>query len=267
MGWHYTRAKSHTIATHQPSDLQITVTVDADKQRTYAPTGPIAQRMAPDEVDTLLRDLKQTLLNEDRRAELRTLINEHLGRSNSLAVSAINSSSGREPISERTVQSWLIESHRVSNRPCPEWALVALRAHVSKMSLSEREHLKGEAARRLERPAWLRVDETHVVDYATHDIEWDRQIEGKWRKDASPGLAHKLAELEIYQAGFMHGQNTILSALTISLRNSATFEEFKLGFVERYDNEICTAHRKRQVRRDIEGGTGEFSTSDDESPE
>jgi hypothetical protein len=267
MGWQYHRDKSATVATHQPSGLQINITRGADRRQTYAPTGSVAQRMAPAEVDALLRNLQQTLQNEDRRAELRALINQHLGRSNSLAVSAINRSSGREPISERTVQSWLIESHRVSSRPCPEWAIVALREHVASLSPSDQKHLKGEAARRLERPAWLRVDEAHAVDYATIDIERDARTEREWAEVAHPALAKKLAKSEIYQLGFMHGQHRILSALAISLRHSATFEEFRRAFVERDDETSFIESQTRAVRRDIEGGIGEFSPSGEHGPD
>jgi len=262
MSWRYDRFQSR-IATHQETGLQLDVTADADGGRIYTPVGAVAQRMPPAEINGLIHQLQQTLLNEDRRTELGALIDRHLGRSNSLAVSAINRSSGRDPITERTVQSWLIESHRVSSRPCPEWALDALRTHVASLSPSEKEQLKGEAARQQERPAWLRVDETHAVDYATIDIERDARIESGWREVAHPALAKKLAKSEIYQLGFMHGQNRILSALAGSLRHSATFEEFRRAFVERDSETSLIESQTRAVRRDIESGSGEFSAASD----
>ncbi|SAL42203.1 hypothetical protein AWB74_01712 [Caballeronia arvi] len=258
MGWQYNRFQSST-ATHQETGLQIEVAIGPDGLRTFAVAGAVAQRMSSEEIDALRRDLQQTLLNEDRRGELRALINQYLGQSNSLAVSAINRASGRDPITERTVQSWLIESHRVSSRPCPEWAIIALREHVASLSPSDQEHLKGEAARRLERPAWLRVDETYAVDYATNDIERDARTEREWGEVAHPALAKKLAKSETYQLGFMHGQNRILSALAVSLRHSATFEQFKRAFVERDTETSFIESQTRAIRREIESGTGEFS--------
>ena len=266
MSWRYDRFQSN-IATHQQTGLQIDVTADADGMRIYTPTGAVAQRTPPAEINALVEHLQQTLLNEDRRTELGALIDRHLGRSNSLAVSAINRASGRDPISERTVQSWLIESHRVSSRPCPEWALVALRAQVANLSPSDQEHLKDEAVRRLNRPAWLRVDETHAVDFATVDIERDARVAREWEEVAHPALAKKLAKSEIYQVGFMHGQNKILTALVASLRRAATFEEFQRAFVERDTETSVIESQTRAVRRDIENGTGEFSATSDKDSE
>jgi hypothetical protein len=210
--------------------------------------------MPVDRIHALIRDLQKEHAQDARRNELRGLL-----RSNSRAVAAINRSSGHKPITERTVQSWLIERHRVSHRPCPEWALLALRQHVVQMSPSEVDVLRNEAARRLDRPVQLRVAETHVVDYATCDIEWKKQIDDKWREHASPGLAKAMAAHESYVLGFMHGQNKILSALASSLRMSATFDEFKLTFVERDDMNSSIEYQMGEVRRDIENGSGEFS--------
>lgn len=41
----------------------------------------------------------------------------------------------QRPCSVRTVRSWLNDPDKVSSRPCPEWAIVALRAAIQKNSL------------------------------------------------------------------------------------------------------------------------------------
>ena len=39
------------------------------------------------------------------------------------------------PLRLRTVQSWLADSSRPSSRPCPDWAIVALKAKLQSLKI------------------------------------------------------------------------------------------------------------------------------------
>jgi hypothetical protein len=261
MSWQYDRFQSN-VATHKETRVQFEVVLLEDGGRSYRAAGTIPTGLPSTKLSELEKDLHETLLEEDRRSELRALLSEHLGHSNSIAVSAINRLSGRKPISERTVQSWLIERDRMSSRACPGWAITALREYVAQLSPSEKEALKDEASRRLSMPASMRVFETHALEFATIDMEREASIERKWQGIASPDLARELAKMESYQLGFIHGQNKMLTAMAVSLRKATNFEEFKREFVQLDDEQSSIESQRRSARREIERGEEEdFSTT------
>ncbi|WP_321791771.1 hypothetical protein [Caballeronia sp. J97] len=256
MSWQYDPFQSN-VATHRETRAQFEVAVREDGRRSYRVEGPIPKGLPSSKLRELENDLHETLLEEDRRSELRALLWEHLGGSNSIAVSAINRLSGRKPISERTVQSWLIERDRVSSRACPGWAITALRDYVAQLTPSEKEALKNEASRRLSMPASMRVLESDALEFATIDIEREASIERKWQGIASPDLARELAKMESYQLGFIHGQNKMLAAMVVSLRKATNFEEFRREFIQLDDEQSSIEGQRRSARREIERGEEE----------
>ncbi|PJI38785.1 hypothetical protein [Ferrovibrio sp.] len=204
----------------------------------------------------LRAELPAARAENQRRRELATLVQSHAGGSTSRAASLIAQSSGN-PVTTRTVQSWLISPARPSSRNCPAWAVTALAQHQPQPPTLPSAQM----------PEWAQSQTRYVLDkagveLADASIADDRKLEQKWRALMPPAAAEAMIALERKQTEFIMYHHKLLAADRAALREATSFEDYqRLASLKRDD--ITTADfMLREIRQAIEQGVEEFQATD-----
>jgi hypothetical protein len=189
-----------------------------------------------------------------KQRELANIINQHFAGENE-RVAYVLKRLGK-PVSVRTIQSWLIDPERQSNRKLPEWVIPKLRSFVSDTSNSsfhEPIERTGAYAQLAE------VLDKDTVATADRQIERHKAIRDKWSNasfDTLPGLMAEL-EIKIDQQDELFGM--LSDSLREALAESESYESFKQNYKERREVRFRVFNEVRQIRHAIENKVGEFS--------
>jgi hypothetical protein len=201
--------------------------------------------------------------NERRRRELSSLINQKFFGENWRAADAIASLTGKR-ISARSLQSWMIDSHKPSSRKCPAWALKALQNYLDDPKNAQ--HLEEIAKFRSDYPKeYNHIEEIHDkrgVELATHAIEWDHRALERWRKADFNTLPIKLFELEKRIDGYLSDLGASLAVVTNALDQCENFEDFKEVVKKKLREADSVKFELQSVRKSIETNTDEFSNEE-----
>jgi hypothetical protein len=195
---------------------------------------------------------------------MRSLVDKEFDGDCQLVAYKLSTLTGRK-ISNRTVQAWLIEPGKTSNRTCPEWALKALKEFIAdpanKDELKERrKYAQKHASAPL---AWSsEVDRKHSVKFATNQILADQQRLARWQKAGFDSLPSMLYELERETQGYLSFLHDRQLAYDNALKSSSTFDEFKSKALDAIRDKDLADFLIKDARRAIESKTHEFANDD-----
>lgn len=178
----------------------------------------------------LLRAYKEEKLRWDTAAIIRSRFNDDYN----LAIKVIHEQTNKE-VSLRTLQSWLIESGRVSSRTCPEWALVALQDYIESHGETLKERITDSI-----RQQTVKEDigakhitaliEKNVTEYATRRIEYEKGRLSYWQNTNYAELPTKIANMEKELRDYALYHNKVITALQ-GIKYCKNFDEFKSKFI------------------------------------
>lgn len=227
------------------------------------PTGESARGLTEDELCAIKQELWAHHVDRQVRDEVAALIQREFFGENHRAAKAITQMTGKN-VSERTIQSWLIDPTRVSSRKCPPWALKAMRDYLEvpekKRNLEELAQYKREFPRELRF-----VDEVydkHQVRIATNEIEHEKQVRISWEEASYNSLPTKIYEFESrIESHLQHLSNT-LATITNTLKNCNDFDDFKRKVCADLEAALIAESAVKRVRMAIEEGREEFSNEE-----
>jgi hypothetical protein len=201
--------------------------------------------------------------DDERRMELRSLIDKEFLGENNRAASAISSVTGKS-VSERTIQAWLIELDKPSSRKCPAWALKALKDYLAnpenQRNLEEASKFRSEYP--IPKTRFDDVFDRDAVNLATKQIEADQKALNDWKSANFESLPNKLYELEKNNdRQFERLENTV-SIFINALRQSETLDDLKNTVLKELREADAINNTIRTTRRAIENGLEEFSNQE-----
>jgi hypothetical protein len=221
------------------------------------------KKWSSEELLRLKQELWEHWENECRRRELSSLVNQKFLGENWRAAGAITSLTGK-PISARSLQSWMIDSHKPSSRKCPPWALKALQDYLDDPKNAQ--HMEVIAKFQSDNPKeYNHIEEIYDkrgVELATHAIEWDHRALERWRKADFNTLPIKLFELEKRIDRYLSDLGASLAVVTNALDRCENFEDFKEVVKEKLREADTVKSELQSVRKSIETNTDEFSNEE-----
>jgi hypothetical protein len=201
--------------------------------------------------------------NERRRFQLASLIRGKFLGENFRAADAITITSGKR-VSARTLQSWLIEPGKPSNRKCPAWALKALEDFLA--DPQNEQDLARIAKHKSDFPqVFDHLDEImdkREVEIATNAIAHDQCALEAWRKADFNSLPIKLFELEKRANRYLDYLGHTLLTITSALNRCKDFDVFKETVKEELRKAEVIDFELRTVQKAIEERQEEFSNDE-----
>lgn len=227
------------------------------------PTGKSTRTWTEEELHAVKQQLWEHNANRRIRDDVAALIQREFFGENHRAARAITEMTGKN-VSERTIQSWLIEPSRVSSRKCPAWALKAMRDYLAvpenKRNLEELAQYKKEFPNE---PRFLNeVYDKHQVSMATTEIESEKRARRRWEEASFNSLPTQIYELEKRVDGYLHYFSRTLSTITNALSRCNDFDEFKRTVSADIEAAFMAESAVKRARIAIEEGREEFSNEE-----
>ncbi|MBN3726024.1 hypothetical protein [Burkholderia sp. Ac-20379] len=226
-----------------------------------APIGRNDNRWSSEALLHLKNDLWDHWQHQIRRDKLSSIVRDKFfGECDRVAV-AISNVSGKK-VSNRSVQSWIIDVDKPSSRTCPPWAIKALSEYVedpkNSSTLEWLQSKKEDDFRRTR--STLDLTYNRSVEFATREIEDENRILDSWKKASLTELPEKIANTFLRLERETSASSKVISIILNAIETSENLETLKdkvrteLRETHWSDNEV------RRTRMAIENGTEEFSS-------
>lgn len=262
MSWRYDRYQS--VVTNVTTGATFSVKGNSPEELQIEPINPPASGWSEGELEEFRAKTIVAVQDEVVRSKMEGIIRQYFRGAYLSAAQIISNKTGKK-ISQRSIQSWLIDPSKSSSRKCPSWALKALEEYVSmNPEISERQRKWEEEQSRQRTPgSWSReVEDSKSVGFAENDIEADETMRKKWAKSSLGELHEHLYQLEKKHDEHLWYLNGLNSHVTKALKEASNFEEFKATFFALENESKSVDYIIREARTAIETGKDEFSNDE-----
>lgn len=224
------------------------------------PSASSKQRFDAVTMQKLRAEFWETFQKDQRRNAMRALVDDKFGGDTLQASIAIHNIT-RKRVSHRTIQAWLMEPGARSSRPCPEWAVLALKAFVDAPEnadyLKSCERITARTSSYM--PYSTAVDVKYGVKYATDAIISDEKRQREWSDASFTSLPHMISQFENKTERHFDHLDQHVHAMWRALREAKDFEDFRKRVLDEVRDKEIGDMIIRKTRRAIEQGTDEFS--------
>lgn len=195
-----------------------------------------------------------------RRDKLNGLIRNHLRGDTWRAAAAISDVSGTR-VSNRTVQSWIIDISKRSSRTCPAWSVKALEDYLAdpknKPSL---EYLNKAETTPFDLDATISdMMDNKSVELASNQIAWQQRQREEWRATSITDLPNKIYEHFHRQELEIEALSKDLAIFSAALKNSENYEDFRTTVNNKVRAQKLLDFEIKRTRQDIEKSAEEFA--------
>lgn len=266
MAWNFLLGCTSAKNTESGAEFSVTYksrNIQSIEDFDVLPAEKSVRKWTKEELHAVKQELWEHDANRRVRDDVAALIQREFFGENYRAASAITKMTGKS-ISERTIQSWLIDPSRVSSRKCPAWALKAMRDYLAVPE--NKRNLEELAQYRKEFPQEAQflndVYDKHQVQMATAKIEDEKRARKRWEEASYSSLPTQLYELEKRVDGYLHYLSNTLAIITNTLSNCNDFDEFKRKVTVDLEAAFRAESAVSRTRKAIEEAREEFSNEE-----
>lgn len=194
------------------------------------------------QLSTIISELKVVVTDETLKVRMGRLLDNAFGGDSTAVAYLLKELTGRN-VSERTLQSWLMQTGKRSSRRCPEWAVNALQAYVEKnpdmretYQARREQNLKNELEQggsRLER-----AYNTDGLEQIERDLADDERFRARLTSASLGDLPNILSDILLKHERDMNIARSLIFDIFHEIQKAASLDDLKRDLNKKFDDTL-----------------------------
>ena len=260
MEWQY----SHNAkkATHLPtgSIFNIEMLPQSDLEITLATESP---KVHGPQLSKLIPELKVIVTVERLKFQMRHLLHVYFFGDYTAAAYLLKELTGKN-VSERTLQSWVMQTGKKSSRKCPEWAVTAVETYIEK-NPTMRDTFKARQEQKIKNEIEHGVDtlegarNSDGLERIERELESDNTFRRRMNSASIVDLPNILADILLKQEKDINIARSLIFRIYHGIIEATSLDSLKIEMSKKFDNVINYNDFIQKGKNQLANEDNEFS--------
>ena len=261
MSWKY--AHNNNKALHIPTGgvFNIEFSHQAELKITLASESP--KGIPTTQLSKLIPELMVIVKDEGLKHRMGSILRVAFGGDYTAAAYILKQSTGKN-VSERTLQSWLMQTGKKSSRKCPEWAVNALHDYVEKnpnelvtFKSRREQRIKSEFEHGINRLE--RARNTDGLEDVERSLGDDEHFRNRVKSASLVDLPNVLSDILLKHEQDINTQRRLIFDIFHAISEATSLDELKKKLNDRFDSFLDHSNFIYQAKQQVIAGENEFS--------
>lgn len=260
MKWQYSHNAKKAIYLPTGSIFNIEILPQSGLEVTLATESP---KLHEPQLSKLIPELKVVVTVERLKFQMRHLLQVYFCGDYTAAAYLLKELTGTN-VSERTLQSWVMQTGKNSSRKCPEWAVSALEAYIEKnptmsdtFQVRREKKIKNEIEQGVD--ALERARNSEGLERIERELESDERFRARMNSASLGDLPNIFSDSLLKQEKDISMTRTLLFHIYHEIIKATTLDDLKLEINKKFDDVINYSNFIYQGKRQLANEENEFS--------